>query len=325
MTYTPANRDKMVRIVITDGFTLNPGDLDWSPLEALGECVFYDRTAPADMADRCRNADIILTNKALVSSDVIAAAQSLRLICVTATGYNNVDTEAARARGIPVCNVPEYSTDAVAQHVLAMILHCTNHIAIHAAAVQQGKWVSSPDFSFSLAPVTELAGKTIGIVGLGHIGTRVATLAAAFGMQVIYSSRSSKQHAARQVSVEELFAQSDFVTLHCPLTPQTDRFVNTSLLALMKPTAVLINTGRGGLIDESALSSALKSGRPAAALLDVLSTEPPAASNPLPGLPNCIITPHIAWAAVEARKRLLGTVVANIRAALAGKPQHVVN
>lgn len=325
MIYTPANPDEMVRIVVTDGFTLNPGDLDWSPLQELGECVFYDRTAPADMIDRCRDADIIVTNKAPVGSDVIAAAQSLRLICVTATGYNNVDTDAARARGIPVCNVPEYSTDAVAQHVLAMILHYTNHIAMHAAAVQQGKWVSSADFSFSLAPVTELTGKTIGIVGMGHIGTRVATLAAAFGMQVIYSSRSSKQHPAREVSIGELFAQSDFVTLHCPLTPQTDRFVNTSLLALMKPTAVLINTGRGGLIDEPALSSALKNGRPAAALLDVLSTEPPAASNPLLALPNCIITPHIAWAAVEARKRLLDTVVSNIKAALTGNPQHVVN
>ncbi|MFT3675542.1 MAG: D-2-hydroxyacid dehydrogenase [Chitinophagaceae bacterium] len=315
----------MVKIVVTDGFTLNPGDLDWSPLQELGECVFYDRTAPADMVDRCREADIILTNKAPVGSDVIAAAQSLRLICVTATGYNNVDTDAARARGIPVCNVPEYSTNAVAQHVLAMLLHYTNHIAVHAAAVQQGKWVSSPDFSFSLAPVTELAGKTMGIAGLGHIGTRVATLATAFGMQVIYSSRTPKQYPARQVSIEELFSESDVVTLHCPLTPQTDRFVNASLLALMKPTAVLINTGRGGLIDEPALSQALQSGRPAAALLDVLSTEPPAASNPLLGLSNCIITPHMAWAAVEARKRLLDTVVANIRAALAGRPQHVVN
>ncbi len=325
MIYTHANRNKMVKIVVTDGFTLNPGDLDWSPLQELGECMFYDRTAPADMIDRCRDADIILTNKTPVGSDVIAAAQSLRLICVTATGYNNVDTEAARARGIPVCNVPEYSTDAVAQHVLAMLLHYTNHIAIHAAAVQQGKWVSSPDFSFSLLPITELAGKVIGIVGMGHIGMRVATLATAFGMQVIYSSRTPKQHPAKQVSVEELFKESDFITLHCPLTPQTNRFVNASLLALMKPTAVLINTGRGGLIDEPALSHALRNGRPAAALLDVLSTEPPAAANSLLELSNCIITPHIAWAAVEARKRLLDTVVANIRAALAGKPQHVVN
>jgi len=325
MKNVPANRNKMVKIVVTDGFTLNPGDLDWSSLLELGECVFYDRTAPADTVERCREADIIITNKTPVGSDVIAAAQSLRLICVSATGYNNVDTAAARERGIPVCNVPEYSTDAVAQHVLAMLLHYTNHIARHAAAVQQGQWVSSPDFSFSLAPVIELAGKTMGIVGMGHIGTRVATLAAAFGMQVVYASRTPKQHAAKQVSVEELFKESDFITLHCPLTPQTSGFVNASLLASMKPTAVLINTGRGGLIDEAALSNALQNGRPAAALLDVLSTEPPAASNPLLGLPNCIITPHIAWSAVEARKRLLDTVVANIRAALAGKPQHVVN
>lgn len=315
-----------MNIVVTDGYTLNPGDLDWAPLRQLGNCVIYERSTPQQTIDRCREAHIIVTNKTVIDRAVLQAAPHLQLICVTATGYNNVDTTAAREQGIAVCNVPEYGTAAVAQHVLAMMLHFTNHIALHAQAVQNGEWTSGADWSLTKAAVTELSGKTLGIVGMGRIGRQVAKLAAAFDMQIIYTSRTPKEDVAgKWVSLEQLFTISDFVSLHCPLTADNRGMVNDAVLSLMKPTAVLINTARGPLIDEPALREALMKGTPAAALLDVLSTEPPPAGHPLLGLPNCIITPHIAWMATEARRRLLQTTADNIAAAKKGQPQHVVN
>lgn len=322
-----------MKIIITDGYTLNPGDLSWQPLDAFGEVVYYDRTSPDEVKQRCSGANIILTNKTPINEETINAATGLRLIAVTATGYNMVDTAAARKRGIPVCNVPEYGTDSVAQHTFALLLELSNHVGDYAQSVREGDWQRSPDFCYCRTPLIELKGKTLGLVGFGRIGQQVARIAQAFDMRVLYHRRSPALHEVRAkasgipqlVDLNTIFQDSDFISLHCPLTPDNASFINTKLLSLMKPTAFLINTSRGQLVNEYDLATALRNKTLAGAALDVLSTEPPPAGHPLIGLPNCLLTPHIAWMSGEARRRLLATTIDNVRLALAGTPQHVVN
>ena len=318
-----------MRIVVLDGHTLNPGDNPWDTLARLGELTVYDRTAPADVVARAAQAEIVLTNKTLLDAAAIAALPRLRFIAVLATGYNVVDIAAARQRGIPVSNVPEYGTTGVAQHTLALLLELCHRVGDHARAVAAGDWTRAPDFSFWLAPPIELRGLTMGIVGFGRIGRRVAALADAFGMRVIASSASRRDapdyagFAWR--SIPELFAEADVISLHCPLTADNAQFVNRALLTRVKPSALLLNTARGGLIDEGALAEALASGRLAGAAVDVLSSEPPRPDNPLLTAPNCIITPHIAWASLPARRQLMAMTVRNVEAFLAGRPVNAVN
>lgn len=316
-----------MKIVVLDGFTLNPGDLSWEELRALGECVIYDRTAPEETLTRAAEAEIVLTNKVVLSREHIARLPRLRYISVLATGTNVVDLAAARERGIPVSNVPAYSTMSVAQATFALLLELTHHTGHHAQAVRQGRWSQCPDFSFHDFPLIELAGLTMGVIGFGSIGRAVAGIARAFGMAVLAFNPSPKPapEGVRFVELESLFRESDVVSLHCPLTPQTERLVNAARLALMKPTAFLLNTSRGPVVDESALAAALNEGRLAGAGLDVLSIEPPPPDNPLLRARNCLITPHYAWATAAARRRLMQVTVENVRAFLAGRPQNVVN
>jgi glycerate dehydrogenase len=322
-----------MKIVITDGYTLNPGDLSWEPLHSLGEVIYYDRSAPADILPRCRPANIIVTNKTPVDAATIDAAVDLRLIAVTATGYNMVDTMAARKRGIPVCNVPEYGTDSVAQHTFALLLELSNSVGRYDQSVREGEWQRSPDFCYCKTPLIELKGKTLGLVGFGRIGRQVARIAQAFGMRVLYTGRPAAPGAAssrgassaQAVPMNTLFKESDFISLHCPLTADNHSFIDAKLLSLIKPAAFLINTSRGQLINETDLAAALRNHVLAGAALDVLATEPPPPDHPLIGLPNCLLTPHIAWMSWEARQRLLQTTIDNIRLALSGAPQHVVN
>lgn len=311
-------------IVVLDGYTLNPGDLDWAPLRALGACEIYERTPVDQVVHRARAAEVVLTNKCPLSAETIAQLPKLKYIGVLATGYNVVDVAAARARGIPVCNVPSYGTRSVAQHVFALILAHTQRVETHAMAVRAGRWSRSPDFCFWSHPLIELEGKTLGLVGYGRIGQAVAALGRAFGMHVLVHSRRATL-GVEQVELDELFHRADVVSLHCPLTPETQGIVNAQRLALMKPEALLVNTGRGPLIVEADLADALNAGRIAGAALDVLSSEPPTPDNPLLTAKNCLITPHIAWATKAARARLLGGVIENLRAYLAGHPQNVVN
>lgn len=320
-----------MRIVVLDGHTLNPGDNPWDELATLGELEVYERSAPVEVVPRARGAEIVLTNKTVLDAAALAALPELRFVAVLATGYNVVDVAAARARGIVVANVPEYGTDSVAQHVLALLLELASGVGEHDAAVHAGEWQRCPDFSFWRRPLVELAGLTFGIVGFGRIGRRVGELANALGMRVIASGRSGAAYAgdpswpgfARQ-PVEVLFAASDAVSLHCPLTADNVRFVNAALLARMRPSAFLINTARGGLVDESALAAALARGELAGAGLDVVSEEPIRDDNPLLAAPRCILTPHLAWATLAARRRLMAIAVANVRAWLAGAPINVV-
>jgi glycerate dehydrogenase len=318
-----------MKIVVLDGYTLNPGDNPWDELACCGELAVYDRTPPGQVVARAAGAEIVLTNKTGLNAGAIAALPQLRFIAVLATGYNVVDVAAARRRGIPVSNVPEYGTTAVAQHTLALLLELCHRVGDHARAVAAGEWIRSPDFCFWLAPPIELAGLTIGIVGFGRIGRRVAALAHAFGMRVIAASRSRAGAPAYDGfdwrSIAELFAEADVISLHCPLTDDNACFVDAALLARMKPTALLLNTARGGLIDEAALAAALAAGRPAGAALDVLSSEPPRSDNPLLEAPNCLITPHLAWASLPARRTLMAATVRNVEAFVAGHPTHVVN
>jgi len=317
-----------MKIVVLDSYTLNPGDLSWGRLETLGECAVYDRTAPQDIVDRAGEAEIVLTNKTILSADIIGRLTKLRYIGVLATGYNVVDVEAAGERGIPVTNVPSYGTMSVAQMVFAHLLNLTQHVAHHAQTVRDGRWASCPDFCYWDMPLLELAGLTLGIVGFGRIGRAVAALARAFGMKVIVHDvivPAEMPDGCRMVELEEAFREADVLSLHCPLTPRTQKLVNAERLALMKPTAFLINTSRGPLIDEPALAEALNAGRLAGAGLDVLSTEPPAADNPLLTAKSCYITPHIAWATRSARERLLNIAIDNVAAFIAGRPQNVVN
>jgi len=316
-----------MKIVVLDGYTLNPGDLSRDELKSLGECEIYDRTPTNEVVKRAAEAEIVLTNKAIVSREHIQALPRLKYIGVLATGYNIVDVAAARERNIPVANVPTYGTRSVAQHTFALLLELTQHVGHHAQTVRDGRWTKSPDFCYWDYPLVELEGLTMGIVGFGRIGRAVADLALAFGMKVLVTSATPKQVPAgvQFADLETLLRQSDVVSLHCPLTPQTKSFVNRERLSLMKPTAFLLNTSRGPLIDEAALADVLNSERIAGAGLDVLSVEPPPAGNPLFQAKNCLITPHIAWATRSARSRLMQAAVANIRAFLAGKPQNVVN
>jgi glycerate dehydrogenase len=310
------------RLVVLDGHTSNPGDLSWAPLEALGELTVHARTAPAQVAARIAAADVVLTNKTQLSADQLEQAPQLRGIAVLATGHDIVDAAAAGRRGLPVCNVPEYGTASVAQAVFALLLELSNHTGGLAAGVRQGRWSACPDFCYWDAPLLELAGLRFGVVGHGRIGAAVARIARAFGMEVL-SHRHSP--GPEDIDLDTLLTASDVVSLHCPLTPQTRGLINADRLARMKPGALLINTGRGPLIDEDALTAALASGRLGGAGLDVLSVEPPAADHPLLRAPNCLITPHVAWASRAARERLIAASAANVAAILAGRPIHVVN
>ncbi len=315
-----------MNIVVLDGYTLNPGDLSWGPLKALGDCRIYDRTPDAEVFPRALEADILLVNKTKVLAPQICQLPRLKYIGVLATGTNVVDLEAAGARGIPVSNVPSYGTQSVAQASLALLLELTNQVGLHAGTVRGGRWCRSPDWCYWDVPLVELDGLTMGIVGLGRIGRAVALLASAFGMKVIGVTRRTQglPSFVQLVDLPTLFRQSDVLSLHCPLTAETARLVNAERLSWMKPTAFLLNTSRGGLVDEAALAQALDSGRLAGAGLDVLCTEPPSPDNPLLRARNCIITPHLAWGTRAARERLLEIAVDNVRAFLAGHPQNVV-
>jgi glycerate dehydrogenase len=318
-----------VKIVILDGRPLTAERAAWSGLDRLGAVEFHEFTPPADVPARARGAAVLVTNKAPIRAPLIESSAELRLITVTATGFDCVDVAPARQKGIPVSNVPEYGTQSVAQFVFALLLELCEHVAEHAAAVARGEWTSQPDFSLRKTPLTELAGKTMGIVGLGRIGRQVGTIARAFGMTVV-ASRSSRPAPSSERDIErcdldELFARSDVITLHCPLTPQTAGLVNRDRLARLKPGAFLINTARGALVVESDLAAALDAGQLAGAAVDVVSQEPIRADNPLMKARNCLITPHIAWAASEARARLMEATVANVAAFLGGKPINVVN
>jgi glycerate dehydrogenase len=313
-----------MRITVLDGHTTNPGDLSWEPLERHGHVVVHDRTAAADVVARAAGADVVLTNKTPLSRETIAALPGLKCIGVLATGYNVVDAAAARDRGIPVCNVPEYGTPNVAQATFALLLELTNRVGRHADLVRSGRWSSCPDFCFWEGDLVELSGLTLGVVGLGRIGRAVATIGRAFGMHVLAWRRTAGADP-QCVPLDRLLRESDVVSLHCPLTAETERLVNATTLAMMKPTAFLLNTARGGLVDEAALAAALNDARLAGAGLDVLSVEPPPASNPLLTARNCIITPHVAWATREARRRLIAATAENVRCFAAGTPRHVVN
>ena len=315
-----------MQIVVLDGHTLNPGDLSWANLEALGPCTVYERTLPEELVPCAAKADIVLTNKIEISREIIARLPRLRYVGVTATGYNIVDVVAARERGIPVCNVPDYATQSVVQMVFAHLLNLTLHVADHAHGVSEGRWSRSPDFCYWDFPLVELAGLTMGLVGFGRIGRATAHVALAMGMKVLASDKVTAAFPGVQfVALDELFRHSDVVSLHCPLTPETQNLVNAERLEMMKRSAYLINTGRGPLVDEGALAAALHAGQIAGAGLDVLSDEPPPPDHPLLTAPNCYITPHIAWATRAARERLLDVAVANVKAFLAGTPQNVVN
>lgn len=327
-----------MRIVVLDGYTLTQavpgepcpeGEPDWGAVEALGELTVYDRTEPGDVIARATGAGILLTNKTVLDAETIAklSGAGLKYVGVLATGVNVVDLAAAKRAGVVVTNVPGYSGDAVAQHAFALLLALTNRVAEHDKAVHEGWWAGCADFSFTLSPMTELGGKTLGIVGAGDIGQKVARIGHALGMDILISSRTKKDIGvpAQWVEMDELFKQADVLTLHCPLTDQTKHLVNAQRLSRMKCSARLINTARGPLIDEQALADALRDGVIAGAAVDVLSTEPPAADNPLLGAPNCIITPHNAWAAREARHRLMRIAAGNVKAFLRGKPVNVVS
>lgn len=308
-----------MNIVVLDGYTLNPGDLSWDALRELGSCEIYDRSAPDEIVPRSTSAEIVLTNKVKLNGEYISSVPTLKYIGVTATGYNIVDVAAARERKVIVTNVPTYGTQSVAQMTFALLLELTQHVGHHAQTVREGRWTRSPDFCYWDYPLIELDGLTLGIIGFGRIGKMVGQLAEAFGMKVLAYLR--KQPVAE---METLFRRSDIISLHCPLTPQTEHLVNEKRLAWMKPTAFLLNTSRGPLIDESALAKALNEGRIAGAGLDVLAVEPPTADNPLLRAKNCLITPHIAWATRAARSRLMEAVVENVRAYLTGESKNVV-
>jgi glycerate dehydrogenase len=313
-----------MRIVILDGLTTNPGDVSWEPLERLGSLTVFDRTAPGDVVARAADADAVLTNKAIVGREQIAKLPRLKYVGVLATGFNIVDVAAARERGIPVCNVPEYSTPNVVQATWALILELANRVGHHDRTVHEGHWAACHDFCYWHGDLVELAGRTLGIVGYGRIGRGVAAVGRAFGMRVIHHRRQGGGDPAC-VDLDTLFRESDVVSLHCPLTPETKGLVDARRLAMMKPTAFLVNTARGPLVDEAALAAALNAGQIAGAAVDVLSVEPPLASNPLLTAKNCVITPHVAWATRDARRRLIDVTAANLAAFAAGQPQNVVN
>lgn len=318
------------RIVILDGYTLNPGDIDWRPIEALGDVTLYDRTPDDEIVARAREASCILLNKTPLSRETVEALPALRYVGVLATGYNVVDVAACAERHIVVTNIPTYGTDSVAQHVAALMLEFARGVAVHDAAVHAGEWTRNADWCFGKQPMFELTGKTLGIVGIGRIGQAVARIGAAFGMQLIAHDRfwpapdKLAGLTVEQVTLDTLFASADVITLHCPLTAENHHLVNGDRLSAMKLTALLINTSRGPLVDNQALADALHAGRIAGAGLDVLDIEPPAADNPLLTAPNCIITPHVAWYAREARQRLMQIAADNLNAYQAGEPVNTV-
>lgn len=315
------------RIAVLDSYTLNPGDLSWERLEALGSCTFYERTPSDLVVERSRDAEIVITNKALLPRAVICELPKLRYIGVTATGCNNVDLEAARERNIPVTNVPIYGTRSVAQMAFAHVLNLTQRVAHHAQAVRDGSWASAVDWCFWDYPLVELEGATMGIIGFGRIGQATARLGHAFGMRILAYDVLPVEvpEFVLRVDLKTVFCESDFLSLHCPLTAENDKLVNAERLSWMKPTAFLINTSRGPLVDEEALAAALNADRLAGAGLDVLRVEPPGMDNPLFSAKNCYVTPHIAWATRASRGRLLGAVIDNVAAFLQGQPKNVVN
>jgi glycerate dehydrogenase len=315
-----------MKIVVLDGYTLNPGDLSWSALGSLGELGVYDRTAPGETVARAAGAEAVLTNKTVLGRRELEALPELRYVGVLATGYNVVDTAAAKGRGVTVTNVPAYSTASVVQLTFALLLELTHRVGHHSEAVRAGRWAESAHFSFWDFPLQELDGRTLGIVGYGNIGSAVASVAKAFGMKVLVHTPSppGRVRGVRFVELEALLRRSDVVTLHCPLTPATEGLMNAERLALLKPSALLLNAGRGPLVDEAALAEALNAGWLAGAGVDVLSVEPPRPDNPLLSARNCVITPHIGWATRAARERLMAAAVENLKAFLAGTPRNVV-
>ena len=316
-----------MNIVILDGYSANPGDLSWKELESLGNVTVYDRTSPSETVTRAAEAEVVLTNKVVIGRGEMAQLPHLKYIGVLATGYNVVDIEAAHERGITVTNVPAYSTESVAQMVFAHLLTVTNRIEHYAIANREGRWSRNPDFCYWDFPHMELSGKLFGIIGLGNIGQRVAAIAHAFGMRVCACTSKSENQLPSYVekkSMEEILSACDVISLHCPLTPDTRHLINSQTLQKMKPSAILINTGRGPLIDDQAVADALAEGRLAAFCADVLTEEPPKATNPLLAQPNAFTTPHIAWASTEARIRLLHVAIDNVRSFLSGHPQNVV-
>lgn len=319
-----------MKIVNLDGHTTNPGDLTWKGIEELGDYTVYERTAPEQIIERAKRANVLIINKTIITKEILEAlSPELEYIGLQSTGYNVVDCKAARELGITVCNIPSYSTNAVAQLVFAFILQITNQVSIHSDAVHNGEWCECPDFCFWKTPLSELAGKTIGIIGFGAIGRRVAALAEAFGMKVLaYSPRPKDKGDLKTLKftdLDTLLAESDIITCHCPLTPETTNLINEKTISKMKQSAIFINTSRGPVVNESALANALNNGDIAAAGLDVLETEPAKRDNPLLTAKNCYITPHIAWAAKETRARLLAILEDNLKAYLNGTPQNVVN
>ena len=316
-----------MKIVILDAYAANPGDLSWDEFAVLGELTVYDRTAQEDAAARIGDAEVVFINKVRLTDEIFAACPNLKLVSILATGYNIVDLAAAKRRGITVCNVPGYSTRAVVQMTFALLLEICQQVGLHSGAVHTGRWQTCPDFCFWDRPLIELDGKTMGIVGYGAIGSAVGTVAQALGMKLLVTARHEKPvpEGARFVSLPELLAQSDVVSLHCPQTAENARMIDAGALAQMKDGAILLNTARGGLLDEQAVADALRSGKLLAAGMDVVSAEPIHADNPLLTAPNCFLTPHIAWAPLETRRRLQAISAENLRAFLAGKPQNVVN
>jgi glycerate dehydrogenase len=315
-----------MKIAVLDGYTLNPGDLSWDGIKTFGECAIYDRTPPEKTVERAKEAQAVFTNKVILNRETISRLPDLKYIGVLATGYNVVDLEAASEAGIVVTNIPAYSTASVAQMVFSHILHIVQNVSKHAESVKNGEWVNSIDFSYHLTPQTELAGKTLGIIGFGQIGQAVAKIGLAFGMKILFNNRSKKDTKldARQVDPDTLYSASDFISINCPLTEENQGFINKTAIGKMKTTAILINTGRGPLVNEKDLAEALNNGRIAGAGMDVLSTEPPKTDNPLLTAKNCFITPHIAWATTEARERLMKIAAENLQAFLKGSPQNVV-
>lgn len=314
-----------MEIVILDGHALNPGDLSWKCFEQFGNVRYFDRTdTETETIARIGNANIIILNKVPITHTVLRACPSIKLICILATGYNVVDCDAARELGIPVCNVPGYGTDSVAQFTFALLLELCHQVGLHSASVHNGDWAACPDFCYWKTPQMELAGKTIGIIGYGAIGQAVGKIAKAFGMKVLAYSRT-KRSGLEYVSLDHLLSESDVISLHCPLFPETKGMINADTIGRMKNGAILLNTARGALLDEQAVADALCSGKLRGAAMDVASTEPISRENPLLTAPNCIITPHIAWAPLEARQRILDITVKSIQGFLDGKQINVVN
>ena len=323
----PVIKEGMARILVLDGHTVNPGDNDWQPLQELGDLVVYERTEPDLVVERARGADIVITNKTRLGRDELSHLPGLRGICVFATGFDVVNATLARELGIPVCNVPEYSTPSVVEHTFALLFALARRVELHSELVSRGEWSRSADFSFWRTPQHELSGRTLGVVGYGSIGRRVAAAALAFGLRVLAtrSRRNPPDPGVEVVELDAIFERSDVVSLHCPLTPETSGLVRSERLEKMKASAFLINTSRGGLVRETDLADALARRVIAGAALDVLSTEPPPFDHPLLSAPNLIVTPHLAWSSLASRRRLLATTADNVRAILAGAPIHVVN